>query len=149
MENLDDVLQAAKAGREQKIRAARPAENRKHFRHPIHWRIAIIHKNGDKNDIYHGQTHDLSLGGASVLIDHNIFMNSEVLMLLAIPPSLPGQKEIIIEAQCRMAHTVFDSGKGRFRIGIRFQSFKGEGKQILSRILSKRVIHEPDQKPYG
>ena len=149
MENLDEVLQAAKAGREQKIRATRPIENRKHYRYPVHWRIAIVHQNGNRNDIYHGHTHDLSLGGASVLIDHNIFMNSEVVMLLAIPPGLPGQKEIIIEAQCRMAHTVFDSGKGRFRIGIRFLSFKGEGKQILSRVLSKRAIPESDQKPYS
>lgn len=147
--SLDEAVYAANAGREQRMRSARSVENRKHYRHPIHWRVAIIHKNGDQNEIYHGRTHDLSLGGASVFVDHNIFMDTKVLMLLAIPPNLPGQKEIIIEAECRMAHTVFDSGKGRFRIGMRFLGFKGAGKKILSYILSKRVIPESDSRPYA
>ena len=147
--SLDEALYAASVGREQKIRSARSIENRKHYRYPIHWRVVIIRKNGNKNDIYHGRTHDLSLGGASVFVDHNIFMDSKVVMLLAIPPSIPGQKEIIIVTECRMAHTVFDSGKGQFRIGMRFLSFKEEGKKILSNILSKRAVPESDSRPYA
>jgi hypothetical protein len=76
-------------------------------------------------------------------------MDSKVVMLLAIPPSIPGQKETIIVIQCRMAHTVFDSGKGQFRIGMRFLSFKGESKKILSCLLSKRAIPESNPTPYA
>ena len=133
----------------QRKRLAGTAEHRKHYRHPIHWRIAIVHKNGDKNDIYHGRTHDLSVWGASILVDHNIFMMTEVVMLLAIPPLHAGQKEIIVEIQCRMAYTVLDSEQSQFRIGIRFLSFKGEGKRILSDILSKRQIPKSEPRPYG
>lgn len=125
------------------------AENRKHYRHPVHWRIALVHKNGDKNDIYHGRTHDLSLWGASILVDHNIFMMTEVVLLLAIPPTNMGAKEVIVEIQCRMAYTVLDSEQSRFRIGIRFLSFKGEGKRILSDTLAKRVIPKSEPKHYG
>jgi c-di-GMP-binding flagellar brake protein YcgR len=116
------------------------AEHRRLYRYPVHWRIALVHKNGDKNDIYHGRTHDLSAGGASVFVDHNIFVMSEVVLLLAIPPLHPGQKETLIEIDCRMAYTILDSEQSRFRIGLRFLHFKGEGKRILSDILSKRVI---------
>ena len=131
-----------------KRRGATGAEHRKHYRHPIHWRIALVHKNGDKNDIYHGRTHDLSLWGASLLVDHNIFMMSEVVLLLAIPPLHMGQKETILEIQCRMVYTVLDSEHSQFRIGIRFLSFKGDGKRILSDILSKRVIPKAEPKNY-
>jgi hypothetical protein len=130
-------------------RSGATAEHRKHYRHPIHWRIAIVHKNGDKNDIYHGRTNDLSVWGASVLVDHNIFMMSEVVLLLAIPPLHAGQKETIVEIQCRMAYTVLDSEQSQFRIGIRFLHFKGEGKRILSDVLSKRVIPKSEPKNYG
>jgi len=123
-----------------KKRSAAAAEHRRLYRHPIHWRVALVHKNGDKNDIYHGRTHDLSTGGASILVDHNIFVMSEVVLLLAIPPLHPGQKETIVEIECRMAYTILDSEQSQFRIGLRFLHFKGEGKRILSDVLSKRVI---------
>lgn len=130
-------------------RAAEGAEHRKHYRHPIHWRIAIVHKNGDKNDIYHGRTHDLSMWGASILVDHNIFVMTDVVLLLAIPPLHTGQKETIVEIQCRMVYTVLDSEQSRFRIGIRFQQFKGDGKRILSDVLAKRAIPKSEPRNYG
>lgn len=132
-----------------KRRGAGSSEHRKHYRHPIHWRIAVVHKNGDKNDIYHGRTHDLSMWGASIHVDHNIFVMSDVVMLLAIPPLHTGQKETIIEIQCRMVYTVLDSEESRFRIGIRFHQFKGDGKRILSDILAKRAIPKSESKTYG
>lgn len=146
---LDEALYAANIGREQRVRPARSSENRKHHRYPIHWRVVLIHKNGNENEIYHGRTHDLSLGGASIFVDHNIFMDSIVVMMLAIPPQISGQKETIIVTRCRMAHTVFDSGHGQFRIGMRFLGFKGGDKEILSHILSKLTIPESNSRPYS
>jgi len=78
--------------------------------------------------------------GASILVERNIFVMSEVVILLAIPPLHMGQKETIIEIQCSMVYTVLDSEESQFRIGMRFLNFKGEGKRILSDILSKRLI---------
>ena len=132
----------------QRKRSTGTADNRKHYRHPIHWRIALIHKNGDKNDTYHGKTHDLSVTGASILVDKNIFVMSEVVILLAIPPLHAGQKETIVEVQCSMAYTVLDSEQSRFRIGLRFLHFKGEGKRILSDILSKRALPKSEPQSY-
>ena len=114
--------------------------NRKHTRHLCHWRMAIIHKNKDKNDIFHGRTNDLSVDGASVFIHHNVFKVEEVVMLLAVPPLNVGQKETIIEIQCRMAYTILDSEQSMFRIGLQFQGFKGDGKDMLAKILGNRVV---------
>ena len=115
-------------------------ENRGNYRHPVHWRIALIHKNGDKNDTYHGRTNDLSVSSATVFVDKNIFVTSEVIILLAIPAFHAGQKETIVEIQSSMSYTVLDSEQSRFRIALRFLHFKGEGKRILSDILSKRSL---------
>ena len=122
-----------------RVAAQKTAEHREHVRHPVHWRTAIIHKNVDRNDIFHGRTYDLSVNGASILIHHNIF-RPEVVMLLAVPPLHAGQKETLIEIHCHMVYTVLDSEQSQFRIGLHFLSFKGDGKNILTEILSKRVV---------
>ena len=116
---------------------------RKHYRHPVHWRVAIVHDNVGKNEIYHGQTHDLSVTGASIFMDKNLFLSAEVIMLLAVPPTSIGQRETIIEIMCNMAYTVLDSEHSRFRIGIRFLNFKRNGRQLLEDILSKRSQPQP------
>ena len=121
---------------------------RKHYRHPLHWRVAIVNKSGKQNDIYHGRTHDLSLSGASVLIESNVFFTSEIVLLLAVPPMQQGHKETILEIQCSVMHTVLDSEHSQFRLGMKFMQFKGDGKQILSDILSKRHIPKQEANPY-
>jgi hypothetical protein len=144
--NRDDT--GGRGSSYKKRRSESTAENRKPYRHPVHFRIALIHKKGEKNEIYHGRTHDLSIWGASILVDANIFVMTEVVMLLAIPPLHTGMKETIIEIQCRMSYTVLDSEQSRFRIGIRFQHFKGDGKHILTEVLSKRTIPKSDSTSY-
>ena len=115
-------------------------DRRKHHRHPVHWRVAIVNKNSVKNDIYHGRTHNVSISGVSILADHNIFFTTEVVILLAIPPIHQGLKETILEIQCSPTHTVLDSVCGQFRLGMQFTHFKEGGKRILSDVLSKRHI---------
>jgi ATP-binding cassette subfamily F protein uup len=148
---LDAVLREAVQVRPtSRSPAKKSAEHRRHARHPCHWRVAIIHKNVDRNDIFHGRTNDLSVSGASVFLHHNIF-RPEVVMLLAVPPLHTGQKETIIEIQCRMVYTVLDAEQSQFRVGLHFHSFKGDGKNILTTILDNRVIpgrkENPDSGP--
>ena len=120
-------------------------DRRKHYRHPVHWRVAIVNKNSVNKDIYHGRTHNVSISGVSILTDHNIFFTTEVVILLAIPPMHQGQKETILEIQCSPTHTVLDADYGQFRLGMKFTHFKEGGKRILSDVLSKR--HIPKQGP--
>jgi hypothetical protein len=121
---------------------------RKHYRHPVRWRVAIVNKGNGKNDIYHGRTYDVSLSGISILLDHNIFFTSEVVVLLAIPPMHQGLKETIVEIQSVLTHYVLDSVHSQFRLGMRFLHFKGDGHKILSDVLAKRHIPKQDPNPY-
>jgi len=134
-QNDEDKAQNAN----QKKRPATDAEHRNSYRHPLHWRVALVYENDGKNNIYHGRTHNLSISGASIYVEQNIFL-SKVLMLLAVPPAQTGNKETIIEIQCRMIYTVLDGEQSRFRIGVRFVGFKGNGKKILTDLLSKREV---------
>lgn len=119
---------------------------RAHFRHPVRWRVAIVIKSAGTHQIYHGRTYDVSMSGMSVLLERNILFTSKVVVLLAIPPMHPGQKETIVEIQSSMMHTVLDPVHNQFRLGMKFIHFKGDGQKILSGILSKRHIprHEPE-----
>lgn len=118
---------------------------RKHYRHPVRWRVAIVNKNGDNKEIYHGRTNDVSVSGVSILLDRNMFFSTNVVILLAIPPTMQGQRESIIEIECMITYTVLDSEHRQFRMGMKFLHFKGNGKAILSDVLSKR--HIPKQEP--
>jgi hypothetical protein len=116
-----------------------------HYRHPLRWHVAIVNKSSGKHDIYHGRTHDLSLHVASVLIERNILFTSEIVILLSVPPTHLGQKKTIIEIECSARYTLLDSVHNQFRLEMKFIHFKGDGKAILSDILSKR--HVPIGKP--
>ncbi len=118
------------------------------YRHPLHWHAAIVNKSSGKHDIYHGRTHDLSLNGASILIERNVSFTTEVVILLSIPPMHLGQKKTIIEIECSTKYTLLDSVHGQFRLEMKFVHFKGDGKKILSDILSKRHIPKEERNPY-
>ena len=118
---------------------------RANYRHLLHWDVAIINKSSGKHDIYHGRTYDLSLNGTSIFIERNISFTSEVVILLSIPPMHLGQKKTILEVNCSTSYTLLDSAQNQFRLEMKFVHFKGEGRKILSDILSKRQI--PQGKP--
>ena len=121
-------------------------EKRRGYRHRLHWRVAIINKGQNNDDIYHGRTHDISLTGVSILIEHNVTFTSEVVVLLEIPPIHLGQKKTLVEVQCNTTYTLLDSVHSLFRLGMRFVHFKGDGKRVLSDILSKRHIPKEELK---
>lgn len=114
------------------------AEHRKHPRYRVRWRVAIVFDNRGENTTFHGRTHDLSISGASVYSDHNIFVEEPVKVLLAIPSYSSNQSDRIIEISCRMIYTVLSSSHHQFRTGLHFLHFKDDGKKILETNLAKR-----------
>ena len=121
---------------------------RESYRHLLHWQVAIVNKRSDKHEIYHGRTHDLSLNGVNILLERNISFTSEVVLLLSIPPMHPGQKKTILEIDASTKYTLLDSVHNQFRLAMGFIHFKGDGKRILSEILSKRHIPTEEPRPY-
>lgn len=114
-------------------------EHRKNVRYHVHWQVAIVYDHKGKNEIFHGKTHDLSMDGASVYSDHNIFVEDSVIVLLAIPSISTNKSEKIIEVHSRMIYTVLAANHHQFRIGLHFLRFQNDGHQVLEANLARRL----------
>lgn len=111
----------------------------------MHWKVAIVYDETDGRPAFHGVTHEISLAGLSLLTDHNLFAEEAITLLLVIPPKHLGQRNKIVEIRARMTYTVHSSGHDQFRIGLRFEHFKGKGGAILEKTLKERAIaHSSD-----
>lgn len=118
-------------------------DKREERRIPLQLKVAVVyhqHEDEGSRPTYHGITSDVSLGGVSVVVNHNIFNEDDVTVLLAIPPEHPGGRQKIAEATAKMAYTVYSSEHQAFRIGLSFKSFKGNGKHSLKEAIERRAV---------
>jgi len=120
-------------------------DQRQHRRFPMHWQVAIVFDETEERPTYHGVTHEISLAGMSLLTDHNIFTEESVTVLLAVPPLFAGQRKKVVEIRAHMIYTVHSSDHGRFRIGLKFDRFKGDGRELLAHNLRERAIVDRDE----
>ena len=123
-------------------------EQRQARRFPLHLRVAVVyhqHEDVATRPRYHGRTSDISMKGLSVLVEHNIFCEGEVTVLLALPPVHPGIPQKIIEATAKMVYTVLSAEYDAFRIGLVFRKFKHNGRQLLDAAIAERFpVYEED-----
>lgn len=117
------------------------AEHRLEKRYPFHWPVAIVFDSTDRQQTFHGTTHELSLNGCSILTEHNVFSELPVSILLSAPVAHPGGSRRVIEVRARMVYTVLSSGHQRFRCGIQFLKFKDNGRAMLTRIVGERSLN--------
>ena len=106
----------------------------------MRWDVIVAFDEGDVRPAFKGRTNDISVAGASILTDTNIYTTSLVTVLLAIPPLNSGQGRTIVEIRGRMRYTVHSSAHCRFRIGFHFESFTGDGRATLETSLSRRAM---------
>lgn len=114
------------------------AEHRKYPRYRVHWKVLIVHEQSGTKQIFKGRTHDLSIKGASIHSDRNIFVEGKVTVYLVMPTLAGDLGEKIIEIESRMAYTVLASNQHQFRIGLHFLKFKENGHRLLSENLARR-----------
>lgn len=122
-----------------KKRIISDSEHRKDPRYRIHLHVALVYEKKGESEIFHGKTHDLSMSGASVYSDHNIFVEEPIKVLLAIPSHSSNQSTRLVEIHTKMAYTVMPANYHKFRIGLQFLSFKGNGRSVLAEYLSNRT----------
>jgi hypothetical protein len=113
------------------------AQQRNHERYPVHWKAVIIYKKNGKEATFHGRTYDLSLGGASIYADENIYVDDPVVMTIKVRTKLNSSR--VIGVKCQMLYTILSSNYGKFRIGIQFLEFNADGEDTLTEALSKLV----------
>ena len=122
-------------------------ELRKTQRFPLRLQAAVIyhrHLDIETRPTFHGRTCDVSICGASVVIDRNVFHDDDVTVLLGVPAEQPGEGKRIIEVTAKMIYTVFSPAHDAFRIGMHFQEFKNKGKTLLQEILEQRAFYVQD-----
>lgn len=113
--------------------------NRTFARYHVRWKIALIFDEVEQKPTFHGRTHDLTLVGTGMLTHRDVFTDSPVVVLLAIPPLHRNGRQKVIEINAKQVYSVYSGETFCFRLGLEFISFKGDGLQILREALSHRV----------
>lgn len=98
-------------------------ERRRFPRYLVKWRAAIAHITNGEQTIIHGTTKDISLGGVSVFIPQNLFIEGRFTLYIQVPLSghKPGNR--VLEIKGRMVQTVYDGSSHQFRCGVEFMEF--------------------------
>ena len=78
-----------------------------------------------------GRTIEVSMKGASILLDENLHELGQAAVLLYIPPVHRGAGMKIITAIANLSNSVYSPRHGAFRIGLAFSGFEGNGKAQL------------------
>lgn len=99
------------------------SDRREYTRFHAKWRAAIVHRNPNGEAVHHGTTKDVSIGGVSILLEHNIYIDEVFTVLLQIPNQSFKGGFRLLEIKCRMVHTVYDGSARKFRAGVEFREF--------------------------
>ena len=113
--------------------------NRGAERYHVQWKIALVFDKLERQQTFHGRTHDLSLTGTGMLTNVNVFSHTPLVLLLAPPPLYAGQRQKIIEIHARQAFVVYSGATSCFRLGFSFTGFKDDGLQVLNEMLSHHL----------
>lgn len=133
---------AESSGVEQPSHAVPPrqpqeGDARQSKRYLVNWRVAVVNEDGESRQTFYGRVHDISVGGVSIFTDDNLDFSQEVVVLLSIPPLVPGGGVKIVEVRCRHVYTVLAASVQKFRAGFNFRRFKGNGRRILEEHLGQ------------
>ncbi|MBS4097988.1 MAG: PilZ domain-containing protein [Sulfuricella sp.] len=99
------------------------SERREYTRFHAKWRVAIVHRNPDGENIHHGVTKDISMGGVSILLENNLYISDLITVLIQIPNQSFKGGSRVLEVKCRMVMTVYDGSARKFRAGVEFKEF--------------------------
>ncbi|HEY3432925.1 MAG TPA: PilZ domain-containing protein [Rhodocyclaceae bacterium] len=111
-------------------------DHRKHPRHPLHLKV-ILHLPGADAKILHGETYDVSLDGAAIHTEHNVFTGEEFLVELLLPPEITGKAPQSLKIHARMVYTLYSSTHYCFRSGLFFRKFQGNSLALLETKLNQ------------
>ncbi len=101
-------------------------DRREHKRLAAHWRAAL--QLGD--EILHGRTEDVSMGGACVLSEKSIPVGTTCLVYLEVPVP-ERQTKIPIRIEAKVVLSTLVGNISQFRIGLKFASLTPEDQALL------------------
>jgi flagellar biosynthesis GTPase FlhF len=116
---------------------AQSSEHRQYPRYRVDWRVAIVNEAGGGRHVFYGRVHDISKGGVSIKSDDNLFFHNPVIVMLSVPPLVPGGAAKVIKVHSRIVYTVLASSAQQFRSGFQFLKFEGHGRKELEERLAR------------
>lgn len=124
--------------------------NRTLARYHVRWKIALIFDEVEQKPTFHGRTHDLTLVGTGMLTHRDVFTDSPVVVLLAVPPLHRNRRQKVVEIRSRQIYSVYSGETSCFRLGLEFIAFKGDGLEVLKEGLSYHhpIIALPGYDPF-
>lgn len=124
--------------------------NRSVARYHVRWKIALIFDGVEHKPTFHGRTHDLTLVGTGMLTHRDVYTDSPVVVLLAVPPVHRNHRQKVIEIRSKQIYSVYSGETSCFRLGLEFLDFKEDGLEILTEGLSHHhpILSLPDYDPF-
>ena len=117
------------------------AQRRTDQRFRVRWKTGFVIGEGAKRKIFVMRTNDISLGGMSVLAPEKVPPQENYKILIVMPALQMSSKEVILELEGKVMYAVLDTAQGCFRLGVKFNQFKNDGRELLKKRLEKH--HTP------
>lgn len=112
---------------------------RQHPRYLLRWSAALVLNDHGRELSFAGRTHDISIGGLSLLTEDHVPALGRGVLVLAPPPIQPGQTPPLITAHVRVVYNVHSGRHLCFRLGLEFVTFDGPGRRQLADRLEHHV----------
>jgi CRISPR/Cas system-associated exonuclease Cas4 (RecB family) len=105
-------------------------------KHIVHWAVAIITEQDGKQIVHYGHTHDISPAEVVIFTGEALILKEPVTLEIRIPRGKSITEWVVVEAKCSNGMSI--SEEDHFRIQLQFQSFTGDGRQVLESALQER-----------
>jgi hypothetical protein len=122
------------------------SERRLEERHVVHWPVLLSWTTPTGPAAGRGRTNDLSLGGARVALQHNFAIGDKLACRLSVQPWHGNSAMFDVDMTARVAYCAYSSQHGGFDIGLQFQSFAGDGKARLAKVIESLQLGAPIAK---
>lgn len=94
-------------------------ENRGEHRIHVRWHVDVL----IEGHIWQGFVRDISIGGASIFLEHNCQNVKNVKLHIHVPPSDKFSPQHILDVSAKIIYTAYDSDESLFRSGVKFSKF--------------------------
>lgn len=114
-------------------------------RYRARWRADIVI---DAKTTYYGHLKDISIGGAAVLLEHNIKSPLSVTLYLEVPSAHALNPPHILQVEGKVVDTIYEGESAYFRTGIAFRRFiPAEDLAFLDNHLKNHCLELPQLAP--
>ena len=110
-------------------------ERRLEERHIVHWPILVSWTTPTGPAVMQGRTLDLSLSGVRISVEHNFALGDRPACRLSVQPWHGNNSVFDIDMIAKVVHCAYSAQNEGFDVGLAFQSFGGDGKAQLAKVV--------------